>query len=181
VFLTALALFFSLSGNTAGVLAAFAAALPFALVGRRTLARDESVRRFGLVVCVGGLLAVAAIIVSGQFFGVGLFDSTVQSAIGLMGIMFLISALFFGQDKQWKADTETPKVVRGIINSVWFAGLVLPLGSMVMVIGTWIFLYQLTNSVAAALALAGVQLLVVGYCYVQYRKAVAAKSTQVPS
>jgi hypothetical protein len=37
------------------------------------------------------------------------------------------------------------------------------------------------SSVAAALALAGVQLLVVGYCYIQYRKAVAAKPAQVPS
>ena len=180
VFLTALALFFSFSRNTTGVLAAFAAALPFALVGRRTLARDESVRRFGLVVCVGGLLAVVAIIVSGQFFGVSLFDSTFQSASGLMGIMFLISAMFFGQDKQWKTDTETPKIVKAIINSLWFERLVLPLGSMVMVIGTWIFLYQLTNSVAAVLALVGVQLLVVGYCYVQYRKALAANPAPTP-
>jgi vacuolar-type H+-ATPase subunit I/STV1 len=106
--------------------------------------------------------------------------STFQSASGLMGIMFLISALFFGQDKQWKTDTETPKIVKAIINSRWFAGLVLPLGPMVMVIGTWIFLYQLTNSVAAVLALVGVQLLVVGYCYIQYRKALAANPAPAP-
>ena len=98
-----------------------------------------------------------------------------------MGIMFLISAMFFGQDKQWKTDTETPKIVKAIINSLWFARLVLPLGSMVMVIGTWIFLYQLTDSGAAALALVGVQLLVTGFCYVRYRKALATNPAEVPS
>jgi hypothetical protein len=48
------------------------------------------------------------------------------------------------------------------------------LSSMLFVQATWVILYRLTDSVAAALALVGVQLLVVGYCYAQYRKALAA-------
>ena len=67
-----------------------------------------------------------------------------------------------------------------VANSPWLAGLIF-LSSMLFVAVTWEIFYRFTDSVAAALALAGVQLLVVGYCYVQYRKAVAAKSTQVPS
>jgi len=75
VFLTAVGLFFSLSGNYAGALAGVAVAMLTSLVGGRTLARDESVRMFGFVIAVGGLLAVAAILVSPQFFQVGLFES----------------------------------------------------------------------------------------------------------
>jgi hypothetical protein len=39
----------------------------------------------------------------------------------------------------------------------------------------------LTDSETAALALMGAQLLAVGWCYVQYRKALAANPAQVPS
>src|SRR5262249_32169615 len=56
VFLTAVGLFFSLSGNYAGALAGVAVAMLTSLVGGRTLARDESVRMFGFVIAVGGLL-----------------------------------------------------------------------------------------------------------------------------
>ena len=75
VFLTALAMYFLSSENFAGVLAAWVVAFPIVFVGSQTLVRNESVRRSGLVICVGGLLAVAALIVSQQFFGVALFVS----------------------------------------------------------------------------------------------------------
>jgi hypothetical protein len=38
-------------------------------------------------------------------------------------------------------------------------------------------LYRLTDSMAATLALVGMQVLVVGSCYVRYLKALAANST----
>jgi hypothetical protein len=47
--------------------------------------------------------------------------------------------------------------------------------------GTWQILYWFTDSMAAVLALVGVQLLVVGYCYIRYRKALAASPAPVPS
>jgi hypothetical protein len=47
-----------------------------------------------------------------------------------------------------------------------------------MVSATWEILYRLTDSVAAALALVGVQLLVVGYCYVRFRQALAAANPE---
>ena len=186
VFLVALSTFFSLSNNYAGALAGTVAALPVLLVGGRTLKRDESVRRFGLVTAVAGLLAVAAIIVSGQFFQVGLFDSIVQTASFVMGAMFAQSAMFFGLDQNWKTtDNEMPtkavKIIRRIANSLWLQGLIFPFTSMLYVSGTWIILYRLTDSMAAALALASVQLLVFGYCYVQYRKVLAAIPAPSPS
>jgi hypothetical protein len=185
VFLAALVLFFSLSKNYAGALAAFVAEWPFALVGQRTLARDESVRMFGFVTAVGGLLAVAVIVVSGQFFGVGLFDPTLQGASMMTGIWFVISAMFFGQEQNWKppfnSGTEWgKKLVMGQANSPWLAGLAF-LSSMMFQAATWIILYSLTDSEAAVLALVGVQLLVVGFCYVQYRKALAANPAPAPS
>ena len=60
MFLTAVGMVFSLSNNYAGALATTVVALPLIMVGRQTLARDESVRKFGLMITVGGLLAVAA-------------------------------------------------------------------------------------------------------------------------
>ena len=101
VFLTALALFFGLSGNNAGWLAAAVGAMPFLLVGLVTLVRDESVRMFGLVICVGGLLAVAAIVVFPQFFRIDLLESPgIQGWIPQLGFNFMLSAMVFGVD--WK-------------------------------------------------------------------------------
>ena len=91
--------------NTA--LAATVAALLFSWVGARTLGRDESVRMFGLVISIGGLLAVAAIIVSAQFFRIGLLDSPdIQNGSLGMSVYFLLSALNFGID--WKKITSVP-------------------------------------------------------------------------
>ena len=101
VFLFALMMFFFHSENNAGVLAAFVAAFPISFVVRRILARDESVRIFGVAICVVGLLAVAAIVVSPQFFRVGVFETTpLQSGSLMMGTYFMISAAFFCSD--WK-------------------------------------------------------------------------------
>jgi len=179
VFLTALAIFFIRSENFAGVLAAFVVAFPFSFVGGQTLARNESVRRFGLVICVGGLLAVAALIVSQQFFHVALFVSdTLQNTILLIGMNFMMSAIFFGSGQYWKTPVTWPstiakKILMKTANSPWLAGLLF-LSSMLFVAATWEIFYWLTDSVAAVLTLVGVQLLVVGWCYVHYRKALPA-------
>jgi hypothetical protein len=191
VFLFALCWFFVQSNNNAGSLAAFLAALPMIAVGTGTLVGDQRVRMLGLVTTIGGLLAVAAVIVSGQYFQVGLFDSGIQSAMTMTGLYFFLSAVFFAgrqQDQQWKTtDTETPtkatkidKIIERIFNSPWLAVLAF-LGGMLMVLSTPKILYRLSDSLAAAWALVGVQLLVVGFCYVQYRKALAANPAQVPS
>jgi hypothetical protein len=179
MFLTALAMFFMLSENFAGALAAFVVATPIGFVGSQTLARNESVRRFGLVICVGGLLAVAVLIVSQQFFRVVLFESdTLQRESLLMGMYFMISAMFFGSDQYWKTPVFWPSstaknILMKFANSPWLAGLLF-LSSMVVVPATWEIFYWLTDSVAAVLTLVGVQLLVVGYCYALYRKTLAA-------
>src|SRR5262245_55039084 len=188
VFLTALGLFYSLSDNYAAALAATVAGFPFIMVSGRTLARDESVRRFGLAITVGGFLAVAAVLVSSQFFRLGLLESrTIQSYGSVMGLYFMISALFFGSD--WKKITSPslpatfPKgmeIMMRFANSPWLSGFTF-LGNMMPVAATWEILYRLTDSMAAALALVGVQLLVVGFCYVQYRKALAANPATAPS
>jgi TIR domain len=176
-FLTALAMFFQLSGNFAGALAAMVAAMPISIVGGRLLARDESVRKFGIVIAVGGLLAVAAILVSPQFFHVTLFESrTIQSESLLMGIYFLTAAQFFILWKKMATVTWMPKataITMKLANSQWLSGFTF-LSSMLMVSATWEILYRLTHSVVAALTLVGVQLLVVGWCYAQYRKTLAA-------
>jgi TIR domain len=179
VFLTALAMFFIRSENFAGVLAAFVVAMPVCFVGGQTLVRNESVRRFGLVICVGGLLAVAALIVSQQFFRVVLFESdTLQNGSLLIGMYFMISAMFFGSDQYWKTPVTWPSstaktILMRIANSQWLAGLLF-LSSMLFVAATWEIFYRLTDSVAATLALVGAQLLVVSYCYALYRKVLAA-------
>ena len=179
VFLTALAMFFIRSENFAGALAAFVVAMPISFVGSQTLVQNESVRRFGLVICVGGLLAVAALIVSQQFFRVVLFESdTLQGGSFLIGVYFMISAMFFGSDQYWKTPVTWPsrkakEILMRIANSPWLAGLLF-LSSMLFVVATWEILYRLTDSVAAVLTLVGVQLLVVGFCYAQYRKVLAA-------
>ncbi|MGB8118301.1 MAG: toll/interleukin-1 receptor domain-containing protein [Pseudolabrys sp.] len=177
VFLAALSIVFQQSVNYAGALAAMVAAAPISLVGGRTLARDESVRMLGLVVSVGGLLAVAAIIVSPQFFRVGLLESrTIQSGSLMMGIYFLISVQVFGLWKKMVTYTWMPKATEMTMimaNSRWLAGFTF-LSSMLFVVATWEILYRLTDSVAAALALVCVHLLVVGYCYFRFRQALAA-------
>jgi hypothetical protein len=187
MFLNALAMFFIRSENYAGVLAAFVVAMPISFVGSQTLARNESVRRFGLVICVGGLLAVAVLIVSLQFFRVVLFESgTLQSESILIGIYFMISAMFFGSDQYWKTpvtwgpSSKAKDILMRIANSPWLAGLLF-LSSMLFVAATWEIFYRLTDSVAAVLTLVGVQLLVVGYCYALYRKTLAANPAPATS
>jgi hypothetical protein len=147
------------------------------MVGGRLLARDESVRKFGIVIAVGGLLAVAAILVSPQFFHVTLFESrTIQSGILLMGIYFLAAAQVFILWKKMATVTWMPKataISMKLANSPWLSGFTF-LSSMLMVSATCEILYRLTHSVVAALTLVGVQLLVVGWCYAQYRKTLAA-------
>ena len=102
------------------------------------------------------------------------------------------SLLQFGQFRVHKRDkflgskvcprlTKAVKIIRRIANSLWLQGLIFPITSMLYVSGTWIILYRLTDSMAAALALASVQLLVFGYCYVQYRKVLAAIPAPSPS
>jgi hypothetical protein len=172
-------MFFSLSNNIAGALAAFVVALPVCFVGGQTLVRNESVRRFGLVICVGGLLVVAALIVSQQFFRVGLFESNaLQKLFFLMAVYFMISAMFFGSDHNWKTPFTWPsskakEILMRIANSPWLAGLLF-LSNMPFVAATWEIFYRLTDSMAAVLTLVGVQLLVVGWCYALYRKTLAA-------
>jgi hypothetical protein len=187
VFLLALSTFFTQSENYAGALAATVAALLFSWVGARTLGRDESVRMFGLVISIGGLLAVAAIIVSAQFFRIGLLDSPdIQNGSLGMSILFLLSALTFGTD--WKKITSFPigspniwvKFLLKAANTPWLAGLFF-LGTVWDVSVTREILYRLTDSETAALALMGAQLLVAGWCYVQYRKALAANPAPAPS
>jgi TIR domain-containing protein len=177
VFLTVLGTIFSLTENFAGALAAIMAAVPIGAVARRTIDRDESVRMFGVVIAVGGLLAVAAIVVSPQFFRVSLLEGyAVQSSSMMMAIQFLGLAMFFGWEwKKFTTWTPSPNTAIGmrILNSPWLAGCTF-LSSMLFMPTTWVILYRLTDSVAAALALVGVQLLVVGYCYAQYRKVLAA-------
>jgi hypothetical protein len=179
-FLAALGTVFSLSNNYAATLAASAAAFPFAFVGMRTLARDESMRKFGVVIAGGGLLAVAAILVSPQFFRVGLLeDSLVQSSSLLMGMQFLLVTVFFGwQWKKFITRTPTPDKAIGMrmIYSPWLTGLLF-LSTMFYVAATWVILYRLTDSMAAVLTLAGVHLLVVGFCYVLYRKSLATPAS----
>ena len=179
VFLLALGVFFSLNGNNAGWLATAVAGLPLFLVGLVTLGRDESVRMFGLVICVAGLLAVAAILVSPQFFRTDLLASpSIQGWIPLLGFNFMLSALIFGSD--WKkfasfrfASNKAGKIMKRWVNSPWLAGLTF-LSTMIFVLVTPQILYRLTDSLAAAFALVGVQLLVTGFCYVRYRKVLAA-------
>ena len=177
VFLIALGIFFSLSANQLGALAAMVTGVPISLVGVRTLARDESVRWFGFVIAVGGVLVVAAIIVSGQFFQVSLFESpTMQNLIALMGIYFILSAQVFGLWKKMVTYSLMPKATEmtmKVANSRWLTGFTF-LSSMIFVSATWAILYRLTDSVFAALALLGVQLLVVVFCYVRFRNALAA-------
>jgi len=191
VFLFALMIFFTLSDNYAGALAATVATLAFSWVGGLTLAREESVRKFGLVICVVGLLAMAAIVVSPQFFQIDLFDSSIQRGSLNMSIYFMISALTFGSD--WKklasvpigSNKGTTPVPTAGLGVRWIEFLVRSAHSprlaalfflltMPFVSLTWQILYRLTDSVAAAFALAGVQLLLVGFCYFQYRKVLAA-------
>ena len=185
-FLYALLFFFIYSGNNAGLLAAVVTAFPFFMVGLVTLQRDESVRMYGLVICVGGLLAVAAILASPQFFQIDvLTDPSIQGWIPILGLFFMIFAMNFGVD--WKkiasirfASNRAGKIMERWINSPWLAVLTF-LGAVMSVLVTPQILYRLTDSLAAAFALVGVQLLVTGFCYVRYRKALAANPAQVPS
>jgi hypothetical protein len=180
VFLTALGTVFSLTENFAGALAATVAAFPLIFVGGRLLARDESVRMFGLVISVVGLLAVAAILVSPQFFRVGLLEgSAVQGGSMMMGVQFLALVVFFGWE--WKKFTAIPpNKMTEFMLMPWLAGLLF-LSTMMFVSATWVILYRLTGSVAATLALMGAQLLVVGFCYAQYRKTLAANPASAPT
>src|SRR5262249_36774327 len=158
---------FSFSGNFAGSLVAMVAAGSISTVGGRLLARDESVRKFVILIAVGGLLAVLAILVSPQFFHVPLFESrTIKGGIGLMGLYFFTAAQFFISWKKTATVTWIPKldaIMMKFANSPSLSGFAF-LSSMVMVVATWEILYGLTHSVVAALALMGVQLLVVGCC-----------------
>jgi hypothetical protein len=180
VFLFALMMFFTLmSNNYVGALAAIVAAFPILFVGMGTIYRDERVRKFGLVIAVGGLLTMAAINVSPQFFHVDLLEKPpVPSGSLVMGIQFLLSALFFGSEwKKYATWTPTPskglEIFMRIFHSPWLTG-PLFLSTMLFVSTTWVILYRLAHSVAAVLALVGAQLLVVGLCYVLYRKSLDA-------
>jgi hypothetical protein len=185
VFIVALNWFFLKNNNYAGMLATVVAVQPFFWVGWRTLNRDESVRRFGLVTSVGGLLVVAAIIVSGQFFGVALFENPdLQKWSLVIGLCLLFPAMFFGVDQKPPFDWGPgwmKKLNMRVANSRWLAGLQFFLCTMLFMCGTWGIFQWLTDSVAAVLALVGAQLLVVGYCYARYRKALAANPAPVPS
>ena len=109
--------------------------MPFLLVGLGTLVRDESVRMF--VICVGGLLAVAAIVVFPQFFRINLLESpSIQGWIPQLGFNFMLSAMVFGVD--WKkfasirfASNMAGKIMKSFVNSPWFAGLTF--------LGAWMF------------------------------------------
>ena len=175
VFLVALFFFFLTNGNNAGQLAALAAGLPISTVGQRLLARDESARKFGIVIAGGGLLAAAAILVSPQLFRV--FDSPKMQHAGLLlGGSFLGALYVFVSWK--KIATLVPKATA---NSPWRAGQLFLL-SMLTVSGTWEILYWLTDSLAAALAMVGCQLLMLGACYVGYYQVlVAANPASAPS
>jgi len=195
VFLVALMIFFFAQRNYAGSLAAFLAGVPFFSLGELPLTRDQSVRfglvdrnvrRFGLVISVGGLLAVTAILVSGQFFKVGLFeDPDLQAASVMIFLFFIFTATFFGfgagqYAKGAASDERMQKVIARAAYSRWFMGLAF-LGTMMFVsVGTSTFLYRLTDSTAAVLALVGAQLLVTGLCFVRYRKALAANVAPTP-
>jgi TIR domain len=196
VFLVALTIFFFAQRNYAGFLAAFLAGVPFFPLGKLLLTRDQSVRfglvdqsvrRFGLLISVGGLLAVTAILVSGQFLGVGLFEGPdLQAASAMIFLQFIFTATFFGfgagqYAKGVASDERMQKVIARAAYSLWFMGLAF-LGTMMFVsAGTSTLLYRLTDSTAAVLALVGAQLLVVGVCFVRYRKALAANPAPAQS
>jgi uncharacterized membrane protein len=94
----------------------------------------------------------------------------------MMGIYFLISVQVFGLWKKMVTYTWMPKATEMTMimaNSRWLAGFTF-LSSMLFVVATWEILHRLTDSVAAALALVCVHLLVVGYCYFRFRQALAA-------
>jgi hypothetical protein len=167
-FIAVVSSFLVLRNNFVGGLTAGVAAQPFFYVGALTLKQDESVRRFGLVTSVGGMLAVVALIVSGQFFEVALFDTTVQSGSLVMGVMFIQSAQFFFSDKWWKP-TYTQTFTLKLLGRLIF-----PFASMLYVMVTPLIFYRLTDRWEAAVGLVGFQLLVVGFCYARFWKALAA-------
>jgi hypothetical protein len=94
----------------------------------------------------------------------------------------MVSAMFFGWEwKKFTALTETPNNTwMRLINARWFAPFIF-LSTMVFMPTTWMILYRLTDSQIVALALAGVQLLVVGYCCALYRKALDANPAPAAS
>jgi hypothetical protein len=175
IFLVGLWFFFSDSNNAAGKLAAWVAALPIIGLGCAELfvrSGDQSARILGLVTTIGGLLAVAAVIVSGQFFQVGLFEgSEFQSAIYGTGTFFVFFVIHF-------AFRPRDQLIERIGRSWWGQGLffVIFLGFGLMY-STWIILYRLTDSMATVLAVVGAQLLVAGFCFIRFRygKTLAAK------
>jgi hypothetical protein len=209
VFLMALSLgFHSLSDNYADYgrgWAAAGAALLFFVPGFGALFRDKRkhIRMWGLVSAVGGLLAVAAI--KFFFIGIGPFDpAVVQSATSGFVVPFIVSAIFFGSDRlsamffyyslgpvqQRKSpDTETTlpeyaktalAIIKWIFTSPWTTGFIFLCGVIYME-EPWKILYRVTESTAAVVALIGVQVLVTGFCFVRYRKALAANSWPVAS
>ena len=91
--------------------------------------------------------------------------------------------MFFGSDQYWKTpvtwgpSSKAKDIMMRIASSPWLVGLTF-LSYVLFVVSTWEILYGLTDSVAAALALVGVQLLVVSYCYALYRKVLAANPSR---
>lgn len=184
VFLFALMIFFVYSEYNAGALAALVATSPITFAFRRILARDESVRILGVAICVVGLLAVAAIVVSPQFFRVGVLETPlVQSGSLAMGSYFLGSVVFFCSDWKNFTGTTTKKMTERTLTAAYSPRLsgLLFLTMMIFASATWLILYQLTDSVAAVLALVGAQLLVVGYCYALFRKTLGANPASARS
>jgi hypothetical protein len=184
IFLLALTPYFS-DNNAAGALAAFVVTLAIIMAGVVALFGlfSRGARIFGLVTTIGGLLAIAAVLVSGQFFKVGLFeDSEFQNEINKTGFFFLTSVMYFAFGQYLPDITETPtkatkinKIIRRICNSWWAQGLFFLVMFGGLANSTWTILYRLTDSRATVLAVVGAQLLVAGFCFVRYRKALAAK------
>ena len=188
VFLGVLGVIFTFKNNNVGGLVAVPASVLFYIVALGALLGDQRVRILGVVVCLGGLLAAVAIMVSGQYFGVGVFD---QNESYMLAFWLMNSAVFFAfgqQDQQRQTpDSETlikapkiKKILERIGKSQWWAGPVFLVG-LFMMSASWTIILRFTDSATALLALVGSQVLVVGFCYVRYRKSVAAKPAPAPS
>ena len=84
-----------------------------------------------------------------------------------------------GPPAYWGFSKPKPTFGAPVKPTWWYMGLVL-FGFMMMM-PTWMILNWLTGRQDAVLALVGAQLLVTGFCYVRYRKALAANPAQMPS
>jgi hypothetical protein len=180
-FLLILMMVFVERNNFAGAFAASVASLAIGMVGQRTLDKDDTVRLFGVAIGVAGLIAVGAINIAPQFFRIGLLESSsIQNGLLLMAILFFSAIQFFGvewtrlKNPSWKQSPMQAKIMN-LLTSRWGARLVF-VSIPLFVSATWEILYRLTGSIAILVALIGCHLAILVYCYLRYRKDIAANA-----